>query len=207
LARDEYLRSIFADAERDLFDELSNQLYGVGNWGKEERIRTKAFFYGLGYGRETASIAAEFKMPMREATLLRNNFMELIPATVNWQNKVRKQVLAGDDLVTPFGRRRRFHLITDQNKHSVLNEALSFLPQSTSSDVCLTALIELRPLLKGLGWIRLTIHDALVVECLKSKQQEVSDLLKRTMVDCGRRFTEYVPFAVDLSYGDDWGSL
>lgn len=207
LAADEYLRSIFSDESRDIFDELSNQLYGVGAWGKEQRVRTKAFFYGLGYGRETASIAAEYKIPMREAIVLRNNFMELIPATVNWQNKIRKDVLKGEDLVTFFGRRRRFHLITEQNQHAVLNEALSFLPQSTASDICVLALIKLRPLLKGLGWIRLTIHDALVVETPEARREEVSELLQNTMVDCGREFTDYVPFAVDLSYGSDWGSL
>ena len=208
LAQDEYLRSIFCDPTRDLFDELSNQLYGVDNWRKEvERVRTKAFFYGLSYGREALSIALEFKMPLSEATSTMRTFMDLIPATTKWQSQVRRRVLDGKELVTPFGRRRRFSLITDQNKKDVLNEALSYLPQSTASDICLSALIRLRPLLRGMAFIRLTIHDALVVECAKQRQDEVSELLAKVMVEVGREFTEYVPFDVDLSSGPSWGSL
>lgn len=207
LAQDEYLRSIFTDAEQDIFDQMSDQLYGPGRWGKEERVRTKAFFYGLSYGREAASIAAEYKMSFSAATRLMNDFMALIPETVAWQADVKRTVLSNGELVTPFGRRRRFHLITNQNKGEVLREALSYLPQSTASDICLSALIRLRPMLKGLGFIRLTIHDALVVETPESNRDQVSEMLKTVMVDCGRDFTDYVPFAVDLSYGRSWGEL
>lgn len=137
LAQDEYLKSIFSDPNIDMFNELSDQLYGPGHWTKEERVRTKAFFYGLSYGREAYSIALEYKMSVSEAERRLQEFMSLIPATATWQAKVRNEVLDGKDLITPFGRRRRFWLITEQNQKDVLNEALSFLPQSTASDICL----------------------------------------------------------------------
>lgn len=208
LAQDSYLRRVLGDSTIDIFDDLSDQIYGRGNWRKEvERVRVKALFYGLGYGREAPSIAAEFKMSLQDTYRLRDEFFGLIPEVVAWQNSVRKEVLSKGELVTPFGRRRRFHLITEHNKREVLNEALSFLPQSTASDICLSALIRLRPMLKGMGFIRLTIHDALVIECPESRRDEVSDMLKTVMVQCGRDFTDYVPFPVDVSYGKDWGSL
>lgn len=207
LAQDEYLRSIFSNPDIDMFNELSDQLYGVGRWTKEERVRTKAFFYGLGYGREAASIAKEYDIPFKEAQRRMNDFMSLIPATVRWQEDVRRRTLAGDDLVTPFGRRRRFHLITEQNKKDVLNEALSFLPQSTASDICLGSLIVLRPMLRGIGFIRLTIHDALVAECHESKADQVIGMMQEVMEGKGREFTDYVPFAVDATIGRSWGEL
>jgi DNA polymerase I-like protein with 3'-5' exonuclease and polymerase domains len=58
-----------------------------------------------------------------------------------------------------------------------------------------------------LGWIRLTIHDALVVECPERNRDLVSELLRETMLEAGQPFTDYVPFAVDLSYGKTWGDL
>lgn len=207
LARDEYLRNIFADTERDLFNELSDGLYGPGNWAKEERVRTKAFFYGLSYGRQAYSIAMEYNMSVRDAERRLRDFMDLIPATAAWQSRTKEQVLGGGSLVTPFGRKRRFFLITQENQKDVLNEALSFLPQSTASDICLSALVRLRPMLRGLGWIRLTIHDALVVECPEKNKEVVSEMLAREMIEAGRRFTDYVPFAVDLTYGKNWGEL
>ena len=212
LAQDEYLRSIFSNPEVDMFDELTDQLYGpIGNRSKaerkEQRIRTKAFFYGLSYGREAYSIALEYKMSVSEAERRMLDFMSLIPATAAWQQEVRERVLSGEDLITPFGRRRRFWLITEQNQKDVLNEALSFLPQSTASDICLTAFTRLRPMLRGLGFIRLTIHDALVAECPREHQAQVTQLLVGEMAKAGSEYTDYVPFNVDVSYGQSWGDL
>lgn len=207
LAQDEYLRTIFSDPNIDMFNELSDQLYGVDNWGKEERVRTKAFFYGLSYGRQAYSIAMEYGMPVQEAERRMLEFMSLIPATAAWQVEVRNVVLDGSDLVTPFGRRRRFWLITEQNQKEVLNEALSFLPQSTASDICLEAFVNVRQRLRGLGFVRLTIHDALVVECAEDKQDQVIAILTEEMTAAGARFTDYVPFPVDIAVGRSWGEL
>lgn len=209
LAQDEYLRQILSNPDPDykFFNELSDQLYGSGKWGKEEYIRTKAFFYGIGYGRESWSVAKEYNLSASEGEKLYRGFTNLIPDVMRWQEGIKAHVLSGKPLVTPFGRHRRFWLITDQNKREVMNEALSYLPQSTASDICLSALIRLRPMLRGLGFIRLTIHDALVVECAETRTDEVSKLLSTVMAEEGTKFTDYVPFPVDISVGKNWGDL
>jgi uracil-DNA glycosylase family 4 len=208
LAQDEYLRSIFEDPNVDLFDNLSDQLYGVGNWQpKKERVRTKAYFYGLSYGRDAYSIAMEYGMSVREAEKGLSEFFDLIPSVASWQRKIKQRILDGKDLITPFGRSRRFMLITKENKKDVLNEGLSFLPQSTASDICLSALIRLRPMLRGKAFIRLTIHDALAAECAEESKDEVAEIMTRVMVEEGRKFTDYVPFSADVSFGTDWGML
>jgi DNA polymerase-1 len=209
LARDEYLRNLLSnpDPKYKFFNELSDQLYGKDNWTKEDYIRTKAFVYGIGYGREPYSIGLEFNMSVAEANRRYNEFMDLIPATAQWQMDVRKRVLSGADLVTPFGRRRRFWLITEQNKKEVFNEALSYLPQSTASDICVAALTDLRPMLRGLGFIRLTIHDAIVTECHESRADQVGAMMQEVMLAKGKEFTDYVPFPTDISIGKTWGDL
>lgn len=207
LARDEYLRDIFNDESRDLFSEFCNDIFGAGNWGKEERVRIKSVFYGLAYGREARSIAHELDITVPEAQDLLSNFKALIPATVAWQQKVTKQVLNGEDLITPFGRKRSFYLITNDNRRDVVNEALSFMPQSTASDICLSALIRLRPMLEGLATVRLTIHDAIVVECHKDVQPDVAEMMRQEMVGSGERFTDFCKFAVDVSVGQRLGEL
>ena len=211
LAQDEYLRQVFSDPGVDIFDELTDQLYGQGAWTKverkEQRIRTKAFFYGIGYGREPYSIALEYEMSVREAERRYSEFLDLIPGVVAWQEDVKRRVHAGEDLVTSFGRRRRFWLITEQNQKAVENEALSFLPQSISSDITLDAFVHLRPMLRGLGFIRLTIHDALTVECAEERKDQVVKLLMEEMEAAGRRWTDYIPFRTDVSFGRSWGEL
>lgn len=207
LAQDEYLASIFSDAERDIFDELTEQIYGAGNWTKEERVKIKSVFYGLSYGRGAESIAKELGITNVEARTLLRDFKALIPATVAWQNSVIHNVLAGNDLRTPFGRKRSFWLITDQNRADVLNEALSFLPQSIASDICLSALIELQPKLRGFATTRLTIHDALIFECDRANAEDVISIARDSMVSAGRKFTDFVPFVVDVSMGQRWSDL
>lgn len=214
LARDEYLREIFTDPDRDLFSELCDQIFGVGVWAKENRVAMKAIFYGNAYGRGAASIAKELQLQtppvnitVPEAAQLMREFNALIPDVMAWQSAVKKQVLAGNDLTTPFGRKRSFWLITDKNRSDVLNEALSYMPQSIASDICLRALIRLTPMLRGLAIPRLTIHDAIVVETHKDKVDEVIELMRHEMVKSATEFTTYVPFEVDASIGTVWGEL
>jgi uracil-DNA glycosylase family 4 len=207
LAQDEYLRGIFANADRDIFTEICNDVFGVGNHGKEERVKIKSVFYGLAYGREAASIAKELDITFEEAKKLLNDFRNLIPGVMAWQARIKHEVLDGRDLTTPFGRRRSFWLITDRNRKDVINEALSFLPQSIASDICLRALINVQPMLAGIATMRLTIHDALVFECTRDNVDAAASLVRTEMLKSATEFTDYVPFAVDQTVGFRWGML
>lgn len=212
LAQDEYLANIFRDPTRDIFDELCNDIYGAGNWIKENRVSMKSIFYGNAYGRGVAAIALELQQQGSSITLeetkdLMREFNARIASVIAWQASIRHKVLHGEDLTTPFGRKRSFWLITEQNKSDVVNEALSFLPQSIASDICVSALIKLQPKLRGLATTRLTIHDALIVECRDSDSRDVIDLLKTEMTLAGETFTTYVPFVVDVSTGTRWSEL
>lgn len=212
LAQDEYLRSIFADPDRDLFSELCNDIFGAGLWNKEHRVSMKSIFYGNAYGRGAKSIAQELQLQGSnitdaETAQLMREFNQLIPDVMKWQAAIKHEVLAGNDLTTPFGRRRSFWLITEKNKADVLNEALSYKPQSIASDICLRALIRLTPMLRDLATPRLTIHDAIVVETHKNQVEEVIDLMSREMLKSAEEFTTYVPFAVDSTIGVSWGDL
>jgi len=206
-AQDEYLRSIFADPDRDLFDELGLGLYGVRKPTKEQRIRVKAYFYGLGYGRTAYTIAAEYKLSLRETEEGLRKFRSLIPGVVAWQAETTKRILSHQNLETTFGRKRRFYLITKENRQDVINEGLSFIPQGTASDICLRALIRIQPRLKGLGYIRLTIHDAIVVECKEANREIVTEIMREEMIRSAEEWTDYLPFEVDFSYGKSWGEL
>lgn len=212
LAQDEYLRNIFADPDRDLFSELCNDIFGVGKWSKEHRVSMKSIFYGNAYGRGAKSIAQELQLQGSaitdaETAQLMREFNQLIPDVMKWQAATKHTVLAGEDLTTPFGRKRSFWLITDKNKADVLNEALSYQPQSIASDICLRALIRLTPMLADLATPRLTVHDAIIVETHKDRVEEVVELMRKEMVQSALEFTTYVPFEVDATVGSKWGDL
>lgn len=214
LAQDEYLADIFRDPERDIFNEFCNDIFGVGKWGKEQRVTMKSIFYGNAYGREAASIAKALhldhglEISVAETALMMREFNALIPGVITWQAAIKHEVLSGNDLTTPYGRKRSFCLITDKNKKDVLNEALSYKPQSIASDICLEALIDVQSdLKKAGGTMRLTIHDALVYECHKDQVEETSNIVRKAMLESAERFTRYVPFEVDMTTGYRWGEL
>lgn len=217
LAKDEYFRTILNDPRRDIFDELTPILYPkLPNkdqvppelW-KETRIRVKAFVYGLGYGRTEYSIALEYKLPVNEAVKVKDRFFNAIPSIVQWQKEVKERVYQGEDLVSPFGRHRRFHLITKDNWKKIQNEALAFLPSSTSSDICLRAMIHARRELRGTGaYVRNIVHDSLLVDSPKDMSKDVAVLLDRLMVESAYELVgDYVKFSTDCKIGPHWGAV
>lgn len=215
LAQDTYFRDIFNAGDRDVFDDLTLVLYPHVDKSKvspaqfkEYRIRVKAFVYGLGYGREAASIAAEFEISMAEANTLRNNFFQVIPEIVQFQKVTRENVLSGGDLITPWGRHRRFPLITKQNRHEVMNEALAFLPQSTASDMCLQAMYRSVIDLKGMGVIRNIVHDSILVEGHPKDIEEINHIVSNHMIRSAEEIVNgYVKFDVDSKIGKDWSQV
>ena len=207
LSGDQWLKEVF-DAGRDLHSEVATRFFGP-DFTKEQRVRAKAVVFGLAYGREAYSLAEEFKIPVREAQRYLDTFFDAIPELSNWRSGVQDQVLhSQEDLVSPFGRHRRFWLITEENKKDVAKEALSFLPQSTASDICLHALMRLRCGLGSRGNVRLPVHDSILVECLASDSADVQRYVKEVMEETAKeKFGDYVDFPVDVNVGDSWGTL
>jgi uracil-DNA glycosylase len=213
LAQEPYFRDIFCDATRDLFDELepviqpersSRQIMSK----KDRRNIVKCYVYGLAYGREAQSIADEFGLPLSEAQRGLRAFFKVIPNIVKFREEAKYQALSGRDLVTPFGRRRRFYLITDQNRKDIANEACAFYPQSIASDICVSAFVELRPKLKGIAWCRNTVHDALYWEFHRDNAEYVVDTVRQTMRNAAYRIMgDYVPIKVGADVGLNWGDL
>jgi uracil-DNA glycosylase family 4 len=213
LSGDKYLQDVFNNPNRDLFTELTPRLYGdVTQLDKDQlkelRIRVKAYVYGLSYGREAQSIALEFGVPVGEAERGMKAFFSVIPDVVRFREETRQKVLQGQDLVTPFGRHRRFWLITRTNRKDVLNEALAFCPQSIASDITLDAYCHVRPRLKGIGWLRNIVHDSILAECHRDNVPIVKQIIEEEMLAAARRVVgDYVKFKVDLEVGTSWGDL
>lgn len=214
LARDEYFREIFDDPSRDLFDELAPVLYGSIDHmrpedRKELRIRVKAYVYGLSYGREAYSIAQEFKIPTSEAEKNMDLFFSTIPSIVKFRAQVLQTIHKEGQLITPFGRIRRFPLITKENRQDVEREGLAFLPQSTAADMTTLAFTWVRPKLKGTGcYIRNLIHDDMLFESPIEKAEWCAQLIREHMIEAAKTIVgDYVKFDTDYKIGNSWGEM
>jgi uracil-DNA glycosylase len=213
LAKEDYFRDIFADPSRDLFDELEPVIQPsrsgrVIENKKDRRNVVKCYVYGLAYGREAKSIADEFDLTVQEAERGLRAFFRVIPNIVAFREKTKWTALNGDDLVTPFGRRRRFPLITNENKKEIENESCAFYPQSIASDICIQAFDWLRPTLKGVAWCRNLVHDALFWEFHQNDLEYVSKTVIETMQKSAYAVMgDYVPIKVGADVGRNWGDL
>lgn len=209
LAHEEGMRDLFNDPTKDIFVEICRDMFPEFDfWNdvrqKETRTLIKTFAYGISYGRTAAGIAADpaFNMSVEQATAHMKRFQERIPNIMEFQQDVIRRIHRGEDLVNPFGRRRRFTLITDQNRTAVHNEAMAYLPQSTASDICLEAACRLAA--QGVD-IRNLIHDAILAEARANEAPEILQLMKVTMAKVAEEVVEgYVDFDTDGKIGRSW---
>lgn len=209
LANDSYLQTALSDSTRDIHGYVAELFFGP-NFTKEQRVMAKTFVFGVSYGRGPDAVGRAFKVTTARAQKYIDDFFSVIPDVVRWRDDVHHKIFKGGQaLETPFARKRRFWLVTHENKHDIEKEALAFLPQSIASDLTLHSLINLRRKFHGTeASVRLTIHDALITECPKDIELDVGHEAKTMMEQTAAEvFSDFVPFPADMELGSSWGDL
>lgn len=217
LSKDKYLISLFQPDMPDFFDSLLPVAFphdNISNWSKQERkdnrAKLKSVIYGLSYGRKARAIATELKMPVQEAQSIINNYFSAAPEFYEWRKDIELRALdPNGTLETVFGRRFQAEIITGRNKTNVINSALAFIPQSTASDICVTAAMEVHKWIGDYGGARIvtSVHDAINSEAQKKYTREIAERTQQEMEDAARRvFGDVVPFAAEADWGPSWGN-
>lgn len=180
---------------------------------KELRTQIKTVVYGLAFGRQAGAIAAELGISRAKAQAIINNYLFTAFGFAAWREEI---IAAATDLskrsilVTPFGRTFQSEVITGKNANAIEREALSFLPQGTASDICLTTAIRIHPIIKSMGGhIVALIHDAIIAEAPNPViATEIGFLtMKEFRVTGEMVFGNKVPFLSEFSIGNTWGEL
>lgn len=216
LAREEITRDIFNDPSRDLFVELCRSMFPDLFGGQEDafvkahpiRPLVKGFAYGMAYGRTASGIAAdpEFNMTVQEAQKHMDTFQKTVPKITRYLESVANKACRSEPLISPFGRHRRFHLVTDMNRHAVRNEAKAFPAQSTASDIVVEAACRLTfdhhiPIVN-------LVHDAIYAEATPDEAPEMMTLISKVMIESGEELVDgYVRFATEAHSGHDWSQV
>jgi DNA polymerase I len=172
---------------------------------KEQYVTSKTVVHGANYARMPQGIADGLGIPLKQAQQLWNYYHGMFPEVRKWHAAVKHQILHTDDvLMTPWGRKRRFHLITRDNQEDVFKEGLAFQPQSIGSDICLTAGIRLR---KAGVPCRIFIHDGIVAEPATEDLEECAHTMRDIMEESGREYTDRIAFPVDIEVGANWAEV
>ena len=181
---------------------------------KENRTKVKGVQYGLAFGRSAPAIARALNMSNVEAKSIISNYFLTARSFASWRIAVMEAAVnpaKRDLLVSPTGRRFQSEMITGKNMNSVQREALSFLPQSTSSDICLMSAMQIHQILFDNGYktrIINVVHDAIMFEGPEGESDEVGRLCGRIMRETGAALMgDAVPFLSDYSSSVTWSDL
>ena len=189
---------------RDLHAEVAKAL-------NAPRIRAKAVNFGIAYGRTEYSFAEEFGVSVEEARQYLVDWFARFPVAKKYMDRCARSVVEGKILVTPFGRHRRFGLITADNVKELQNEARNFVIQSVASDLTLLSAMQAEEPLGILGVkIINLVHDSILLECPDDEKviyesiRILKDIMERVPKE---ELGSEVPFGIDASVGTEWGKL
>lgn len=208
LSGDPELRSIYYDTSRSLHKEMAASFYGE-NYTYEEYVKAKNIDFGIFYLQGAFSFSTMYHMPQKEAQEFINAMWARFPAVKEWTESVKDEVRSSGTLVNPFGRKRRFYLLTDENREHSFKEAINFRAQSTASDITLSALIILVDLV---DWERCsiwgTVYDSIIADVDIDYVDEYISIAREVMETRPQEELGWdIPFVVDFSVGPTWGDL
>ncbi len=206
---DEWLKNVYIE-RRNLHDEVARAMFG-DDYGYPEKMRAKALNFGIAYGRNDLSISQEFNITIQEAQQMRDAYFARMPKVLELITRLRAQVRTGQTMVTPFGRRRRFGVITKDFVVRLENEAANFPMQSVTSDLTLYSAMTVTREFKKYGvdaFVVNLVHDSILIECDDSIVADVAAAARETMLRLPVTILKAtVPFDVSVGTGKRWGEM
>lgn len=211
LSGDRFLTGVFLDDTRNLHDEVSVEMYGA-DFTPDQRIRAKAINFGIPYGRSAFSIAEEFDISPTEASRLISTWFMRAPEAHAFIMKCRAAPIQGRTLVTPFGRKRRPGLVSQERLNALQNEFANFFMQSIfSNDFATHSCLRMEHELLAEGAHIVNIpYDSVVVECPDDPAviKRVAEILRTYMQETPKLWISTpIEFVVDMKCGTHWGLL
>lgn len=195
---------------KNLHNNTAKSIWGA-DYTPQHKMRAKAVNFGIPYGREAPSFAEEFNISLAEGQAMIDGWLNTYHGARDYLQWCADAVTKGYYLETPFGRRRRFGLVTPESLHGLQNEARNFPIQSASSDTTVWAAMELEPqAMKYNSEIINLVHDSILFYTPDNADSvlEFGYLVNQHMINVPKRLFGYeVPFASDTDIGFTWGDL
>jgi len=214
LSNDSWLLEQLSQPNIDFHSLMAEQIFGDefldADKGKQKELRViaKMFVFGLNYGREAPSIARQLGCSVNEAKDLISRYFKPMPDVLAWRKEMEKKAVDDEYLENPFGRRRRFSLITRDNIHDIKKQAINTPPQSTANDLNLLTMErihrELSPAVRTL-W---PVHDSILCNVDEEAPNETLYDLRDILFEYPSELLKTkLPFFIDIAVGYKWGTL
>jgi len=188
---------------------VAARFYGDEYTG-EQYVRAKNMDFGTAYGQTAYTFQEKHDIPQREGEKFIKWWWQEFSGVAHWRDEVHSVILSNGEVVTEFGRKRRFHLITKENKDACLREGFNFIPQSTAHDFTLWSLCQLvlHELDPEKGLVILEGHDALTLDVREDNVDEVAKIVKQVMDSAPKESLGWdFPFESEIQVGPSWGEV
>jgi DNA polymerase I-like protein with 3'-5' exonuclease and polymerase domains len=184
-----------------------------GNWTARQGdvvANTGNCIYGLAFARGAKDIAEDLGMEVSHTQGIIDGFLSSAIGIARWRQDVVDHIQHGIPLVSRLGRYFLHQPISELNREDINRSALSFLPQSSASDCCLLAAVDLGNYIRknNLDWdMSALIHDAIILDVPQEQVEEAMKITGDFMVASAAKWFPEVPFAVDGTWGWSWADF
>ncbi len=206
LANDKALISDF-NSGIDIHTKTASEAFGVPfeEVTKNQRRAAKVINFGVLYGMSAKSLADQTKMSYFEAKQFIDKYFEIRKPIKEYLEKILKQAREEGFVETFFGRRRPTPDVKSPNFliRSGAERAAQNMPiQGTEADLMKRAMILIDGKLPKGADLIMQVHDSLMVECNRNSAEEVSKILRETMVNVAPELP--IKLEVDIDISDNW---
>jgi uracil-DNA glycosylase family 4 len=205
LSGDKELLAIYKNSKRSLHKETALAFYGP-DYTPTQYTTSKNINFGVCYLQGAASFAQLYLMPVEEAQAYIDNWWIKFPRIKEWTDEIIAIVEQEQELTSPFGFKRRFQLITQENLHDVHREGVNFLPSNIAAQLTIASVSELDAL--GIPVIN-TVHDSIICDVPRGEAESVARTMKEVMerMPITTIGWDDIPFKADISIGETWGDV
>ena len=208
LSEDESLIAAFEHGE-DIHAATAARLFGksLDEVTHEERRRAKTANFGIIYGISAFGLSQRLEIPRKEAREIIDGYFSSYPNVHAYMERVAEQARTDGYVATIFGRRRYLNDIKSQNavaRGLAERNAVNAPIQGSAADIMKIAMIAVHRRFAAEGIrsrVILQVHDELVVDMLRSEQEQVIRIVTESMEQAA---SLRVRLLVDYGIGKNW---
>ena len=190
LSGDEDMIAAFSHGE-DIHTATAAKLFGVPpeQVTREQRRRAKTANFGIIYGISAFGLAQRLNIPRAEAKEIIDGYFATYPSVRRYIDRVIADAREKGYVATLFGRKRMLPDIRSGNavvRALAERNAVNAPIQGGAADIMKLAMIAVHRELGRRGLkskIILQVHDELVIDMLRSEEEQVRELVVRCMED------------------------
>ncbi len=177
------------------------------------RNAAKAINFGLAYGLSKFGLARRLKISEKEADKMIKSYFNRYSGIKKLLDKAAKTAVMKRYSTTVSGRKRYYklpeygHKDFDKRKRAIEREGKNAIIQGANADTIKEAMILVVKRLEERNMkskLLLTVHDEVVVESPFNEQEEVKEIVSKSLIDGFGKYFSLIPMEADALVGPCW---